>query len=80
MLQIEMNRTKTPKPNNAVQYRDIIVKKHKKVVTYDEKGIMTVERIPTLVNISKLVNESKKLIKINTAEEKLAELEKIMSK
>lgn len=62
------------------QNRDIIVTKYQNQTVYNEDGSFTVKRIPTKVNITKKINESKKLIKKDTAAEKLAELEKIFTK
>jgi hypothetical protein len=58
---------------------DIIVTKYETVVTY-ENGAKIERRKPKKVNVTKLVNETKKLIKMQTAEEKLAELEKVFTK
>ena len=81
MLEVE-NRPKTAtkleKPTER-KTEDIIVTKYETVVTY-ENGAKIERRKPKKVNVTKLVNETKKLIKAQTAEEKLAELEKVFTK
>jgi predicted ATP-dependent endonuclease of OLD family len=67
------------KPKNDNQYvpQDIIVKRVSYVTEYDEEGNEIKKRKEKLVNITKKINETKKLIKTNTAEEKLAAFDKI---
>lgn len=60
--------------------KDIIVVKYETKTDYDQSGNMTVKRVPKKVNVTKMVNESKKLIKRNNAAETLAQLEKIFTK
>lgn len=60
--------------------QDIIVTKYQNKTIYNEDGSITVKRIPKLVNITKRINETKKLIKKDSAAEKLAELERIFTK
>lgn len=60
--------------------KDIIVTKYEKKIEYDKDGNEVIKRIPINVNITKKVNESKKLIKNYTAEQKIEELERIFSK
>ena len=60
--------------------KDIIITKYEKKTTYSDQGDMIIRRIPVKVNITKKVNETAKLIKEQTAAEKLAELEKIFTK
>lgn len=81
MLEVE-NRPKTSKKLSEPIKRkteDIIVTKYETVITY-ENGAKIERRKPKKVNVTKLVNETKKLIKAQTAEEKLAELEKVFTK
>ena len=59
-------------------HKDIYVTKTKTVVTY-ENGCRVERQIKKEVNITKMINESKKLVKQNTAQEKLNEIEKIFS-
>lgn len=59
---------------------DTFVKKFIEVEEYDVYGTKTVKRQEQLVNVTKLVNESKKILKQTNAEEKLKELEKIFTK
>ena len=65
---------------NAAKIKDVIVKKYNEVETYTEEGDKLTRRVPKEVNVTKLVNETKKLVKNASAEEKLAELEKIFTK
>lgn len=58
---------------------DIIVKKYHEEQTVNDKGEKIIKRVPTLVNITKKVNETAKLVKEQTAAEKLAAMEKIFS-
>lgn len=66
-----------PTGNHEYKPKDIIVKRVSYVIEYDEEGNEIKKRKETLVNITKKINETKKLIKTNTAEEKLAAFEKI---
>ena len=59
---------------------DIIVIKAYEEETVNEKGEKTIKTINTKVNITKKVNETAKLVKERTAQQKLEELEKIFSK
>ena len=60
--------------------KDIIITKYKIEEIVNDDGSITSKRIPVNVNITKKINEEKKLIKTYTAEEKLIELEKVFSK
>jgi hypothetical protein len=59
-------------------HKDIYVTKTKTIVTY-ENGCRVERQVKKEVNITKMMNESKKLVKQNTAQEKLNEIEKIFS-
>ena len=59
--------------------QEIVITKYEEEITY-ENGAKIIRKIPHNVNITKMVNESKKLVKNYTAEEKLAELEKVFTK
>lgn len=69
------------KPNKPkaqkLSRRDIIIRKVSYEETYNEKNEKITKRIETPFNVTKKVNESAKLIKVYTAQEKLKELEKI---
>jgi hypothetical protein len=67
---------KKPKTQN-LKRRDIIVYKVNYEETYNEKNEKITKRIETPFNVTKKVNESAKLIKVFTAQEKIKELEKI---
>lgn len=66
----------TPKAQQ-LKRRDIIIYKVSYEETYNEKNEKITKRIETPFNVTKKVNESAKLIKVYTAQEKLKELEKI---
>ena len=70
--------TKVKKGTKIVP-KDIIITKYEEKTTYNEEGDRITKRIPVKVNITKKVNATAKLIKEKTAQEKLAELEKIFS-
>lgn len=59
--------------------KDIIVTKTIDVEEEKEDGTRIIKKQKTKVNITKKVNETAKLIKNKTAEEKLAELEKVFT-
>lgn len=56
---------------------DIIVTKFEKKTEVQEDGTIITKTIPKNVNITKLVNETKKLVKRDLAQEKLNELKSI---
>lgn len=82
----EVFKKPTPGPELTEEYEnkfkqvDIIIKKYQTITEIDENGYTLIKRLPKLVNITKKVNEEKKLVKQYTAEEKLAELEKVFTK
>lgn len=59
--------------------QDIIAKRAKKIIEY-QNGARIERTVYTEVNITRMVNETKKLVKTDTATEKLAEIEKIFTK
>ena len=83
---LEIYRKHTPAPiitkeiKDQLKPKDIIITKYKDEESVNEDGSITHKRIPINVNITKKINEEKKLIKTYTAEEKLIELEKVFSK
>ena len=84
MLEIYRKPTHAPvitkEIKEQLRTKDIIITKYKDEETVNEDGSITHKRIPINVNITKKINEEKKLIKTYTAEEKLIELEKVFSK
>lgn len=64
---------------DSLKGREIIVNKVSWETEVAENGDITKKRKIKKVNITKKINEEKKLIKNNQAEEKLAELEKIFN-
>ena len=77
-LQIKNPKKYNPIPNRK-EHGDIIVNRIRTVTTY-ENGLKVERQIKKQVNVTKMVNETKKLIKQETASEKLAEIEKIFTK
>ena len=77
VLKLKEGRRKLP---GVVESHDIIIKKYETVVEYNANGDKTEKRVPITINITKKINETKKLIKTATAEQKMAEIEKIFSK
>lgn len=76
MLKVTM-KPKIPTFNRKLQPQDIITYRWKEVTIYNEDGTKTIKRVCDKVNVTKKVNESKKLIKTYTAEQKLQEIDKI---
>ena len=69
----------TEKPFSQVKPTDIIISRLHEVINYDEKGRMITEYRKEKINISKAMNESKKIVMANIAEKKLSEIEKIFT-
>lgn len=68
---------------NTIQTGDTIVLKPiftEKVEQKDEKIIITKTKSFSKVNLTKKINEQSKLIKVENAKDKLAEIEKIFTK
>lgn len=80
VLEVKPEQKKIAKEQLKKATKDIIITKYDKKTTYNEQGDMIIKRIPIKVNITQKVNETAKLIKEQTATEKLAELEKIFAK
>lgn len=75
MIAVLQRKSNCRKPDKK-KYPEIITIKYQEKTIYNEDGSKTVKRIGEKVNITKKVNESKKLIKTYTAEEKMAEIER----
>lgn len=67
----------TDELQEKIKPQDIIVTRTEKITTYDENGTMTVKRIKHRINVSKIVNETKKIVLNDQATKKLNEIEKI---
>lgn len=65
---------------NKIVPQDVIVKKVEEIETYDELGNMSVKRITHRVNVTKLVNETAKVVLADVARKKIQELENIFKK
>lgn len=72
--------TMTPEIQQALKIKEIVITKYKTVETVNADGSINIKNVPVNVNITKLVNEQKKLVKNYSAEEKLKELEQIFTK
>lgn len=78
MLEV-MNKNRNTKLKNPKK-EDVYVAKVEEIITYDEEGNEVKKRKTSYTNVTKLVNETKKLIKVNIAEQKIDEVKKILSK
>ena len=74
------NREITEKLAEKMTPQDVIVKRTEEIVSYEENGNMTVKRITQRVNITKLVNETAKVVLADVARKKIQELENIFKK
>ena len=73
--------TEKPKLKNTYKPCDIIIlKKCNDVIEYDDKGNKIIRPNYKKVNITKMVNETKKTIKRDLALEKLDELKKAIER
>ena len=72
--------TLTDEEKKTLKLKDVIITKYKTVEKVNKDGSITIINEPINVNITRLVNEQKKMIKNYSAEEKLIELEKIFTK
>lgn len=72
----EINKKSLP----AKAKEDTIIYRAKNVTTYNDDGSVTIKREYQPINLTKKINETAKLVKQQTAAQKLAELEKILQK
>lgn len=79
MLEVEKKARLQKKQKSHPQSKDIIVIKYEKNIEYKTDGTKIERRVPKKVNITKMVNERKKVIKTNKAQETLDEIEKIFT-
>lgn len=63
-----------------IEPHDIIITKYEEKIEYNKDGSKLVKRVPKKVNITKMVNERKKVIKQRTAQDVLDEIEKVFTK
>lgn len=73
------DKTTFNRDTSVTEKRDIIVYRRKEVVIHNEDGSYTIKEEKEAVNLTKKINESKKLIKNQTAKQKLREIEKIFT-
>lgn len=82
MLEVERKTHKqlgmTEEEKDVFKNKDIIITRIETVIENDGET-ETRKRVKNYINLTKKINESKKLIKNYTAEEKIAELEKIFT-
>lgn len=71
-----LERPKVTKPREK-KVPDTIVKRTIEKIIENEDGTTTIKRETELINLSKKINETKKLIKKGIAEQKLEEIERI---
>lgn len=75
---LEVTKSQIQKPQIGKKKQDLIITRYEKKIEY--KGeIKTETRIPKKINVTKLVNETKKLIKKEKASDKIDELIKVFS-
>lgn len=79
-MAIEVYKSQDQKTAVRPPHKDIIKRVPYKEVKYQKDGTKIEKTIYREVNITRMVNESAKIIKEKTAAEKLAELEKLLSK
>ena len=77
---LEVERNKIYKAPELPKNNDIIITKYEDKVSYLEDGTKQIKKVPHNVNLTKKINETKKLIKAATTEEKLAQIERIFTK
>lgn len=77
---LEVCRKKDKVRKAAPEQSEIIITKYETVTEYGTEGEEIKRRLPKKVNITRKINETKKLLKNYTAEEKVKEIEKIFSK
>lgn len=77
---LEVCRKKDRIRREAPEPCEIIITKFETVTEYGTEGEEIKRRLPKKVNITRKINETKKLLKTYTAEEKVKEIEKIFSK
>ena len=80
MLEVCRPQTQHVKEEDIPKKKDIIITRYTTTTEYDKNRNQIIKRIPKQVNITKVVNESKKLLKRQNAEKTLAELEKYFTK
>lgn len=80
MLEVLKRKGHIFKLKEVPEHADIIITKYETKTEYTEDGSKLEKRVPIKVNITKKINETKKILKTTTAEQKMAEIEKIFSK
>lgn len=58
----------------SCQNQDVIITRYKNITEVNEDGSLRTYRKEKKINVTKMVNEQKKLLKTETAAEKIAEL------
>ena len=70
-------RGKIKQTEKVEESHEIFVTKYKEEITY-ENGKKIIERIPQVVNVTKKVNATAQTLKIESANEKLKQIESLM--
>lgn len=78
MLEVERKKHYNVQP--APIPKDIIITKYEEKTEYLKDGTKQIKKIKREINITKKINETKKILKNYSAEEKLQEIEKVFSK
>ena len=81
MIAIMKHKRKTidKETEKKIKRQDIIVTRPDKIITeIAQDGTVTEKKTFKKVNLTKLANETAKLVKVNVAEEKLAEMRKAL--
>lgn len=77
---IAVMKRKKEKINYTAKPKDIIIQRSRVELVENENGRLELVKKNENVNITRMVNETKKLIKTESAAEKLAEIQKVFSK
>lgn len=78
MLEIERKKHHNVEPVPAPA--DIIIHKFEEKTEYLKDGTKQIKKVKKEINLTKKINETKKLLKNYSAEEKLQEIEKVFTK
>lgn len=79
MLEVLKNQSQRG-PIEDLKREDVIVRKAYEETSYDDAGRKITERKHKLVNITRKINETAKMVKEITAADKLKELEELIAK
>lgn len=77
---LEIERKKHHNVEHVPAPEDITITKYEEKTEYLKDGTKQIKKVKKEINLTKRINETKKLIKAATTEEKLAQIEKIFTK